>query len=281
MKKVFFLALLPASLFLSGCWFSRYVSADKDLEDIYVGKSYYEVVDDFGRPDATVDDGMQGTRAVYNAVSLNGTRAASLYQSYNMRNRTTKVTGEPAGYVAFSFNAKMVCYAVNSDLQHERVKAPKVKEAPRDPNRWAWQNPKVPRQIDFPVVDSRSVNAEVVSIERIDVNKESTKVYFRYHSRTPVHRPVPDNGISIMQDVYIEDIATGKRFSMLEVDGISIYPEPTYFAHNDGGYDVLNYVVTFEPVDRTTVKINIIEPGHSGFNFYGVDISTRIAPRLE
>ncbi len=275
------MALMPATLLMTGCWLSRYVSADNDLEEIYVGKSYYEVINDFGRPNATVDDGMQGTRAVYNTVSLNGTRAASLYRTYNMRNRSTRVTGEPAGDIVFSFNAKMICYAVDSDLQHERVKAKKEKADPRDPNRWAWQNPKVPRQIDFPEVASRSVNAEDVSIERIDVTKESTKIHFRYHGRTPVHRPIPDNGISIMPEIYIEDVATGKRFAMLEVEGISIYPEPTFFAHNIGGYDVLNYVITFEPVDRATVKINVIEPGHSGYNFYGVDISTRVQPRLE
>lgn len=272
---------MPTALLLSGCWLSRYVSADDDLEDIYIGKSYYEVVDDFGRPNATVDDGMHGTQAVYNAVSLNGTRAASLYNRYNMRSRTTHVTGEPAGNVVFSFNPKMICYAVKSDLQHERVKEQKVVAAPRDPNRWAWQNPKVPRQIDFPSVESCSVNAEDVSIERIEITKESTKVHFRYHGRTPVHRPIPDNGISLMPEIYIEDAMTGKRFAMVEVEGITLYPEPTYFAHNDGGYDVLNYVVTFEPIDRTTVMLNVVEPGHSGYNFYGVDVATRIESRLE
>ena len=72
--------LTLAALLLAGCWGSRFVSADTDLENIYVGKTYYEVVDEFGRPDATIDDGRDGTKIAYNAVSLNGTRAASLYQ---------------------------------------------------------------------------------------------------------------------------------------------------------------------------------------------------------
>lgn len=281
MKHRILYALLPAALLLTGCWMSRYVSLDKDLEAIYVGKTYYEVLDDFGRPDATVDDGMQGTKAIYRAASLNGTRAASLYRQYNMRNKSTGEMGEPTGSIAFLFNAKMRCYGVNSDLQHERVKAKKETPAPRDPNRWAWQNPKVPRVIDFPTVERFSPNAEVVSIERIAVNKENTVVYFRYHARTPEHRPVPDNGISIMPDVYIEDEATGKRSALLNAEGITLYPEATFFAHNIGGYDMLNYTLTFEPVERNTEVINIIEPGHSGFSFYGIDVRTRLQPRLE
>lgn len=281
MKNRIIYALLPAVLLLTGCWTNRYVSADTDLENIYVGKTYYEVVDDFGRPTATVDDGMQGTKAIYKGVSLNGTRAASLYRQYNMRNKNTRESGDPTGDVTFLFNAKMRCYGVTSDLQHERVKEKKETPAPRDPNRWAWERPKVPRVIDFPTVERCSPNAEVVSIERVEVNKENVKVYFRYHARTPERRPVPDNGICIMPAVYIEDDATGVRSSLLDAEGISLYPEPTYFAHNVGGYDMLNYILTFEPVERSTVKINIVEPGHSGFSFYGIDISTRLQPRLE
>ena len=113
---------LIAAILLAGCWGGRYVSADPDLEDIYVGKSYYEVLDDFGYPDASIEDGMEGSKVAYNAVSLNGTRAASLYRRFNMRNRSTKQDGAPVGGLTFSFDADMKCYAVSSDFQHERVK---------------------------------------------------------------------------------------------------------------------------------------------------------------
>lgn len=273
--------LVPAALLMSGCWLSRFVSADDELESLYVGKTYYEVIDDFGRPDATIDDGMQGTRAIYRNASLNGTRAAGLYREFNMRNRATRQYGEPEGNIEFVFNAKMRCYAVNSNLQHERVKVKKEKEAPRDPNRWAWQNPKVPRVIDFPTVERISPTAENVSIERIEVNADNVKVHLRYHGRTPKNRPVNDYGICVMPETYIENADTRRRSALIDVEGISLYPERTFFAHNNGGYDMLNYTLTFEPVERSTVKINIVEPGHSGFNFYGVDISTRIVSRLE
>lgn len=84
-----------------------------------------------------------------------------------------------------------------------------------------------------------------------------------------------------MPEIYLEDEATGRRSALIEAEGISLEPERTFFAHNIGGYDMLNYTLTFEPVERQTVKINIIEPGHSGFSFYGVDIHTRLQPRLE
>ena len=266
---------------LTGCWGGRYVSVDSDLEALYVGKTYYEVMDDFGRPSSTVDDGNQGTKAIYHDASLNGTRAASLYRQYNMRNKSTREEGEPKGEVTFLFNSKMRCYAVNSNLQHERVKVQKEKAAPRDPNRWAWQNPKVPRTIDFPTVEGCSIPAEVVSVERVEITKEYTKVYLRYRSRTPVRRPVPDYGVWLMPEVYLEDANTGKRSDFIEAEGISIYPESTTFSHNSGGYDVLNYTLTFGPVSRNTVKINIIEPGHTGRSIYGIDVTTRIQTRLE
>lgn len=278
-RRLFYVAF--SALLLTGCWGGRYVSADKDLESIYVGKSYYEVLDDFGRPDATVDDGMQGTRAVYNEVSLNGTRAASMYRRFEMRNKVTRMTDEPVGGVTFLFNAKMRCYAVQSDFQHKRVKEVKEKEQPRDPRRWAWERPKVPRTINFPTVERRTNNAEVVSVEKVEVLEDCLKVYFRYRSRTPVRRPVPDYGISLMPEVYVEDDATGVRSKLVKAEGITLYPETTEFAHNDGGYDVLNYTLIFEPIDRATVKINIVEPGHSGYSFYGVDVATRLESRLE
>lgn len=78
-----------ATLLLVGCQGSRFVSADADLESIYMGKSYYDIVDEFGRPDVSTQDEEGGTRIVYNAVSLNGTSAARLYRQYNFRNRST------------------------------------------------------------------------------------------------------------------------------------------------------------------------------------------------
>ena len=283
MKRIVYVAFAPAMLLLSGCWGGRYVSADPDFESIYRGKSYYEVVDDFGRPDAVADDGMEGTVAVYNAVSLNATRAASLYTQYEMRNRTTKETGQPVGDIAFSFDSKMRCYAVDSDFQHRRVREPKPlkPEASRDPGRPVWETPRVPRTIDFPTVERCSPAAEVVRIESVEITSDHLKIYFHYQARTPKKRPVNDCGINVNRAVYIEDADTRERYAMQQVDGIAFYPDSTQFAHNNGGFDVFNYSITFEPMARETTRINIVEPGPYGFNFYGVDVKTRNKPRID
>lgn len=274
MKRFVFLSLLIP--LVAGCASGRYVSADPDLEALYTGKSYYDIVNEFGQPDATVTDGRDGTKVAYNSRSLSGTAAAPLYRMYNMRNRSTRVTGTPMGGITFSFDSEMKCYAVDSDFEHERVKQPKAEKPakPGDPRRPDPVKPKIPRSIDYPYVESRSPYAELVSIEKVQVDRDKTKIYFVYRDRTPEHRPVVDSGIYIMPEVYIEDCNTLIRYSLKSVEGITLYPDYTQFAHNKGGFDVLVYSLTFEPVSTYTEYINIVEPGHSGFNFYGVDIRT-------
>lgn len=264
------------ALLLSGCWGGRYVSADPDLEDIYVGKTYYEVVDDFGYPDASIQDGMEGSKIAYNAVSLNGTRAVGLYRKFNMRNRATKQDGAPVGGLTFSFDADMKCYAVSSDFQHEKVKQAKEapKEKPRDVRLPIKVKPKIPRTLDYPYFESRSPHAGNVSIEKVEITSKKTVVYFMYKDRTPDRRPVPDYGISIMPEVYLEDCASLKRFAFRKAEGVALYPEYSNFAHNQGGYDILIYSLTFEPLDEGTEFINVVEPGHSGHNYYKVDVRT-------
>ena len=282
MKHLAYFAPLLA-LLLTSCWGSRYVSADPDLEEIYVGKSYYEIVDDFGYPDASIQDGMEGSKIAYNAISLNGTRAAGLYRKFNMRNRATKQDGTPVGGLTFSFDSEMKCYAVNSDFQHERVKQPKAAPAPKpgDPRRPDKVKPQIPRTLDYPYVESWSPAADVVTIEKIQVERAKLVVHFMYRTRTPDRRPVPDRGLYIVPDVYVEDCATGTRYGFVKAEGITLYPEETHFAHNQGGYDVLVYSLTFEPLGDAVEYINIIEPGHTGYNFYGVDVRTPVTTKEE
>ena len=270
-------------LLLSGCWGSRYMSADADLEAIYVGLSYYDVVNEFGHPDATASDGMGGTKVAYNMVNLSGTRAAELYRQHTMRNRATKVTGTPSGGITFSFNDEMKCYAVDSDFQHERTKEAKAEKPakPGDPRKPNPVKPKIPRTVEYPYYEECSPYAELVSIEKVEVDREKIKIYFQFRERTPEHRPLNDVGLYVMPEVYVEDVATGKRYGLLEADGIAIYPERSQFAHNRGGYDVLVYSLSFKPVSINTEFINIVEPGHSGFNFYGVDIRTTMTTKEE
>lgn len=281
--KIYRLLIVAAALLLSGCWGSRYMSADADLEAIYAGMSYYDVVNEFGHPDATASDGRGGTMVAYNSVNLNGTRAADLYRRYTMRNRATGVTGAPSGGITFSFDDEMKCYAVDSDFQHERVKEAKPEKPgkPGDPRKPNPVKPKIPRTVEYPYYEECSPYAELVSIEKVEVDRNKIKFYFQYRQRTPEHRPLNDAGIYVAPEVYIEDCATGKRYALQEADGIALYPERSHFAHNIGGYDVLVYSLSFEPVSLNTEYVNIVEPGHSGFNFYHVDIRTPLTTKDE
>lgn len=276
MNKTIFRGVLAAlpTLLLAGCLGNRYVSADADLESIYKGKSYYEVVADFGRPNSSSLDEHGATNAVYNSASLIGTSAEWLYKQYVMRNRNTKETGTPTGMIRFLFDSKMKCSSVKSDFQHEKVQAPPEEIDWNDEKHIRLIKPIVPRSIEFPQVKRRSPLAEVISIERIDVEENQTKIYFSYCDRTPNHRPLYDKGLAINGDVFLQDCATSERVKFVKAEGISIYPEYTDFAHNRGGYDMLVYTLVFEALPINTKTIDVVEPGPEGFNFYGVDVRT-------
>lgn len=272
MKKSILLSAL--AIVVAGCWGSRYVTVDKELESIYMGKSYYEIVDEFGRPDAVMQDDEGGTRIAYNNATLAGTSAGHLYKDFNIRNRRTKEQGTPKGQLAFSFNIRMKCYAVSSDLQREKNPSTAVANQGSGTKHAGLAKPRVPRSFDFPYVERRSPSAQVVSIERVEVESNQTKIYFSYCARTPEHRPLYDKGLSVNPDVFIRDNTTGKHYKLAKPEGITLYPEYTAFAHNRGGYDVLNYSLVFEALPPEVLTIDIVEPGPEGFNFYGVDIST-------
>lgn len=269
------------ALLATACSGGRFVSADRDLEEVYVGKSYYDIVADFGRPDATMQDGMEGSKIAYNSVTLSGTKAAGLYRQYTMRNRATKIEGTPHGGITFSFDASMKCYAVDSDFERERTKeATAVKEVAQTDVRMPDKvKPRIPRSIEYPYLDRKSPFAETVSIEQVDVERTKTTVYFMYRNRTPEKRPIVDDGLFIMPEVYMVDCATGKRYSMTGHEGIALYPERTRFANNQGGYDVLHYSLTFEALPENVEYIDIVEPGHSGYNFFRVDIRTPMSTK--
>lgn len=265
--------LATGMVLMAGCWSSSYISADADLEEAYMGKSYYFIVDQFGNPDGTANDRQGGTRAYYGSATLQGTVVASRLAEYTVRNRYSHSTDNPEGAITFFFNADNRCYAVSSDFQRSREKTVEQPEddSPKLPHK---VKPRVPRTLDFPYVKSRSPFAKMVRIEKIEIDREKTKIYFSYCDRTPNHRPLHDEGLSINRDIYIYDHDTHRRIKFLSADGITLYPEYTPFAHNRGGYDMLVYSLTFEALPIDTETIDIVEPGPEGFNFYGVDVKT-------
>lgn len=278
MHKTTLLFCAAIALLLTSCWGTRYVSADADLENVYMGKSYYDIVAEYGLPDATFHDRRNGTFITYNSATLTG-EAQALYSRYEMRNSSTKEKGAPAGTLRFAFSEDMKCYGVESNLQRKRESEGNDNVAQKIDKNMLDLKPRIPRTLDFPFVERRSPAAEVIRIERIEITKTETNVFFGYMPRTPKHRPTNDKGICIHPDVFIRDCSDGKRMAMKAVEGITLYPEYTDFAHNWGGYDVRIYTITFEPLPENVQKIDIVEPGAEGFNFYGIDVRTPLSPR--
>lgn len=272
--------LLTLALLL-GCSGTRYISADADLEAIYLGKSYYDIVAEFGRPTSTQLDARGRTQATYASATLAGTRAERLAKQYNLRNRVTKEDNVTEGRIVFLFDDKMKCREVESDLLRQQDSRQNSQEIPlaQNPNRPTSVKPIVPRTLDLPHVDRRSPFAQVVSVERVEVLEDQTKVYFSYCDRTPKHRPLHDKGICIHGDVFIRDCNTGQHIKLIKPEGISLYPDYTPFSHYRGGYDMLVYTLIFEAIPPEADFIDIVEPGAEGFNFYGVDVRTPLTFR--
>ena len=145
-------------------------------------------------------------------------------------------------------------------------------DKPDSPWEYSQIKPQVPRTLEFPKVERRNPFAEYVSIERIEVLRDETRVYFSFVDRTPNRRPTHDKGLTIHGDVFIRDCATGERMKLIKPEGITLYPEYTPFAHNRGGYDMLVYTLVFESLPKEAQFIDIIEPGAEGFSFYTIDV---------
>ncbi len=270
-----------AALLAVACGSARYVSADPDLESIYVGKSYYDIVNEFGRPASTSFDDRNGTLAVYGTVPLNGTRAERLVRQYTLRNRATKEE-TTEGRITFSFDDRMRCYAVESDLLREKSRGSEASQTVHlgtNPNLSTKAKPQVPRTIDLPSVKGRSPFAQVVSVERVEVLEDQTKITFSYCDRTPKHRPLHDKGLTIHKDVFIRDCATNQHIKLIKPEGITLYPDYTPFAHYRGGYDMLVYTLVFEAIPPEAEFIDVVEPGAEGFNFYTIDVRTPLTFR--
>ena len=137
----------------------------------------------------------------------------------------------------------------------------------------------MPRTIDLPSVKGRSPFAQVVSVERVEVLEDQTKITFSYCDRTPKHRPLHDKGLTIHKDVFIRDCATNQHIKLIKPEGITLYPDYTPFAHYRGGYDMLVYTLVFEAIPPEAEFIDVVEPGAEGFNFYTIDVRTPLTFR--
>ena len=113
--------------------------------------------------------------------------------------------------------------------------------------------------------------SDKLNILRIHILPEFTKVDFGYVAKNHY-----DSGgwVQIYENTFIRDFKTGKKYSFIKAENISIAPEKKHF---NSHLDYLYYSLYFEPIPADTKTIDIIENEEDDnrfFNFYKVRLDS-------
>jgi hypothetical protein len=104
---------------------------------------------------------------------------------------------------------------------------------------------------------------------RVLLTPEFTKVDFGY---TTTNKYIRGGWIKMAKETFIENIATKKRYKMINATGITIAPQKHNFqSKKDWQY----YSLFFEPMEQKESIINLIEKEKgtpNDFNYYNIEI---------
>lgn len=75
-------------------------------------------------------------------------------------------------------------------------------------------------------------------------------------------------GYYVMEDIYVTDSESGKRYSLLTTENCAVAPQQSVI--NPGRMQ--EFTLYFEPVPASTTSIDIIEPHDNGWKLYGVEL---------
>lgn len=107
--------IICACAILSSCTQLRYVSAASDMEDLYSGKSYTEIIDSLGVPARIVSDGHGGKILTYEVSRKYKTSGyGSIASSGCFISDFTTV--EDVTYISCFVNGQDICYKVDTNL---------------------------------------------------------------------------------------------------------------------------------------------------------------------
>ena len=131
-KRIFrFLALSTVILAgLCSCSSIKYVSAQEDIESVWVGKTYADIVQINGAPERESSDGANGIILIYENVRSYAETSGYMYPNhpwygyYNSWNTYTTEIRNEVDYVHFFVNEENVCYKVMTNLQKEDGRVP-------------------------------------------------------------------------------------------------------------------------------------------------------------
>lgn len=112
--------------------------------------------------------------------------------------------------------------------------------------------------IDSPAFKAR--NGSIRNITRIERTSKCTKVYI--HAIFRPHWWIMEDG-----DSYLEDAATGKRYSQIGAEGIDL--KKKIFMPDSGSTD---FVLLFEPLPEEVQTIHLIAPDSNESNTYDISL---------
>lgn len=112
--------------------------------------------------------------------------------------------------------------------------------------------------IDSPTFKAR--NGSIRNITRIERTSKCTKVYI--HAIFRPHWWIMEDG-----DSYLEDAATGKRYSQIGAEGIDL--KKKIFMPDSGSTD---FVLLFEPLPEEVQTIHLIAPDSNESNTYDISL---------
>ena len=118
----------------------------------------------------------------------------------------------------------------------------------------------VAQTIENPVFDR--TDQPSFHIDKIEMTQDTTFVYFTFSAEA-------NSWANISPNMYLEDVVSGKKHTILKSDGLPFAPQERTF------YEAERCIVKLSfPSSQYKGKINIIEtPNEKAFNIYGIDLS--------
>lgn len=124
MPRFFRFAILLVASVVGACACSttRYVSAQEDIESVWKGKTYAEIVQVNGAPDREMSDGADGVILVYENVktfsdTYGYTPGYYWYGPWSHTNTYSTEIRNEIDYIHFFVGTDKICYMVKSNLK--------------------------------------------------------------------------------------------------------------------------------------------------------------------
>ena len=115
MKK-YFLLFVFAVFALQSCRTTYDVSIQPELEQVFIGKSYADIIEAMGAPERVTPDGRDGQILVYEEMAF-VTESSMNFWSKNVKS----ITQSSKGFIQLYMNPSNICYNVKTNRTKEEI----------------------------------------------------------------------------------------------------------------------------------------------------------------